>query len=320
MTLYATAQVGPAWGDVYRRGETADAAGTERSIETANIARLSAELDSHPIVAQFQVAETEQSSGSSDAASRPSPAASSTASGPGAGQDQAATGLPPAQAARLTTPWQRPDGNEMPVWLAGGQASMTAMDDNRAQLANEIQYEFISTPLEQVAEYLTDNTGTLFELNLVELDLMGIAPDTPVTIQGSSSIRELLRRTLEPHVLTYRVTESTIEITSEDAAHRQPSLRCYDLAYILPNASHTDSLVNTIQQSIDPDYWLSAGGTASITVVGSMMVVSAADTTHQQLEILLINLSRMNPKNAEQTPNPPAASTMGGMVESGGMF
>jgi hypothetical protein len=32
-----------------------------------------------------------------------------------------------------------------------------------------------------------------------------------------------------------------------------------------------------------------------------MLIVSAPDTTHQEIEILLLNISRMNPKNMEQS-------------------
>lgn len=221
--------------------------------------------------------------------------------GLGGGMGGGSLPSPPKKISDVT--WQTPDNSEVtPVWLAGGKSTMDAMDQNRAVLAQKLDFDFIDAPLDEVINWLTEETGTTFEVNATELDLLGVATDSPVTVRGSGSIRELFRRALDPLELTYRINESTIEVTSKDHAENSPSMRFYDLSYVLPNSSNSDALMNAMQQSIDPDAWLANGGTNSAVMVGSMMVVSAPDTTHQKIEVLLINLAKMNPSNVLEAP------------------
>ena len=201
------------------------------------------------------------------------------------------------------------------------------MEENRAVLAKKIDFEVIDMPIIQVAHKLSEELGVEVEVDVNELDLIGVDPGQPITFRGRGSAREIFRRMLTQYDLTYRVTESTIEITSRDAADADPSTRFYDLAYILPNPSNADAVINAIEQSVDPDSWVNAGGTSSIVLVGSMMVVSAPDSTHQKLELVLINLAQMNPKNVEKpTPQPSygvgfgGGAVMGGVGGGGGMF
>ena len=146
---------------------------------------------------------------------------------------------------------------------------------------------------------LSAQLGLDFEINQAELDLLGIDSDTPVTASGSSSVRDLFRRILEPMELTYRVNESSIEITSIDHASEKPAIRYYDLSYVLPNTAHQSSIQDAIETSIEPDNWVNNGGSSSISFVGPMMIVGAPETIHQQLEVLLMNIAKINPRNLE---------------------
>lgn len=213
--------------------------------------------------------------------------------------------------------WQKPESESDPIWLTGGKVSMLAMEENRLILAEEVAVDYQGTPLSDVLADLTEKTGVKFEANLQELDLIGVDIESPITLSSPpATVRELLRRTLDPLELTYKVTASTIEITSKDGADAEPWVRFYDMSFILPNSSNADTVTNAIQQTIDPDSWLAAGGTSTIVFVGSMMIISAPDSTHQHVEMFLINLARMNPKNAERAPQP--SQLMGG--GPGGMF
>lgn len=217
-----------------------------------------------------------------------------------------------------TIVWQQPQSTEQsePVWLAGGKASMQALEKNRAVLATDINFQFVDVPLNEVVEWLSTQTGTQFELNSTELDMIGLSGDEPINLQGAGSVREFLRRALDSLELTYRVTESTIEITSDEHADREANMRFYDLAYILPNPSNSESVVAAIETTISPDSWVNSGGANSIALVGSMMIISAQDSVHQQIEILLMNLSKMNPANVQRAT--PPISNMGGGYGGGG--
>ncbi len=219
--------------------------------------------------------------------------------------------------------WQRPqsEAGETPAWLAGGEASMQAIEKNRAVLATSIDFEFVETPLQEVVQWLGEQTDTQFELNTAAVEEWGIDVDQLVTVRGKGPVRELIRRVCEPLDLTYVVTESTIEITTLDDGEERRSLRFYDLSYVLPNSANTQSLVNAIQATVVPDSWTEMGGTSSISIVGSMMIVSAPDTVHQSIEILLLNISKMNPQNAAQVvvPSSNLQGGLGGGYGGGGM-
>lgn len=221
-----------------------------------------------------------------------------------------------ASAKQQAVTWERPELAEdsEPSWLAGGRSAMEAIESNREKLSQKLEFDFNAIPLSEIVAWMSEETGVDIELQTAELSLLGVDPNMPVTVSGSASLRELIRRIGEPHELTYIVTESTIEITSRDAAESHDNMRFYDLAYVLPNSENTDALINAIQQSIDPDSWLAAGGTSSITVVGSMMIVNAPDTTHQKIEVLLLNITKMNPKNAAR------ATPVGGLNAMPGGF
>lgn len=238
---------------------------------------------------------------------------------------QAGTGMP-----FVPTPedivWQTPSDAPEPSWLSSRKASVQATEITRTTLGEQIEdYKLLAIPLREVVQLLSEKTGTHFYVNVPELDLLGVDPDEPITIDGpKTSVRAMLRRMLDPFELTYKVRENSIEITSKDAADSEPAIRFYDLSYILPNASNADSVSNAIQESIHPDTWVPNGGTSTCVFVGSMMVVSAPDSTHELIEIMLMNLSQMNPQNVQQATNviPSGYSGGGGMggFGGGGMF
>lgn len=295
--VIASGQIGPAWGD--------SGAGTN----TSNATVIEAPASDQTVVAQM---------GGMGMGGMVAPQPT---------QEQI-DAMNKARAEAATIPWQRPETADgtVPIWLSGGQESIQAMEQNRALLAKNIEFEVVDMPIIEVAQELTEKLGVEIEVDVNELDLIGVAPGDLITFRGSGSVREVFRRMLVQYDLTYRVTESTIEITSRDAADADPSTRFYDLAYILPNPSNADAVTNAIQQSLDPDSWLAAGGTSSIVLVGSMMVVSAPDSTHQKIELFLINLAQMNPKNVEKpTPQASFGGGVGGFQGGvggggGGMF
>lgn len=214
-----------------------------------------------------------------------------------------------------TTEWVRPEteGDEVPAWLSGGRAAMEAIEKNRQILSTKLDFDFHAIPLQQVAVWLTQETGIQFELATEEIELGGLASiDSPITGVGNdASVREIIRRTMSALELTYVVTESTIEITTHDAANESPTVRFYDLSYVLPNSANAAALIKAIQDTVDPlDFQT---GDSTVSLVGSIMMVSALDTTHQKIEVLLLNVAKMNPRNAEQPSSAiPAAGSAGG--------
>ncbi|MEM7475544.1 MAG: RNA polymerase sigma factor [Planctomycetota bacterium] len=214
--------------------------------------------------------------------------------------------------------WAKPE-RDPPGWVRAGSSIVSAMEETRVKMNTELDFEYHQTPLQQVAEELSDQLNVDVEINGVELELLGIDLDTPVTASANSSVRDLFRRILEPLELTYRVNESSIEITSIDHAQMKPAIRYYDLSFVLPNTVHLASIKDATINSISPDSWVENGGNASISFVGPMMIVGAPETIHEQLEILLMNIAAMNPANLEKG-SPSAGSGFGGGGFGGGGF
>jgi hypothetical protein len=141
------------------------------------------------------------------------------------------------------------------------------------------------------------------------------------------SIREFLRRTFKNFDneggLAYTVHESSIEITSKEAADADPAIRYYDLAYVLPNDTHLSSVIQAIEQTISPDSWTSGGGTNTISPVGSMLIISCDEPSHQKIEVMLSRIAAMNKANLEKVSQPYPGGGQpypgGGMGGGGGM-
>ena len=212
--------------------------------------------------------------------------------------------------------WTKPEG-DAPGWLSAGSRAVSGAEKHRMMLSEEIEFDYPGTSLQAVIEDIAGELNVQIEISTDELDLLGVDVETPVTASGRGPMRELFRRILKPLELTYRVNESSIEITSKEDAAANPAIRFYDLSFILPNTANLDSLQNAIQQSIDPDSWYDNGGTSSITNVGSMMVVGAPEETHQKVEVFLMKIGQMNPKNLE---SPVGKRSLGGGSNGGGMF
>lgn len=223
--------------------------------------------------------------------------------------------------------WQRPELAEAgePSWLAGGRTALDDIERNRECLYQKFEFEFKQTSLQEVARWLTEQTGTDFVLNVAEIELEGLADiDSPITAKGRGSVREILRQILDPLEMTYIVNESNIELTTKDNANEEPRIRFYDLSYILPNSANLTALTAAIGQSVAPLDWDTQGGQSTMSIVGSMMIVSAPDMTHHRIEMMLSNISKMNPRNAAQaaqfgSQGGSGGAAMGPAANSGGL-
>lgn len=212
--------------------------------------------------------------------------------------------------------WTKPEG-DAPGWLSAGSQAVSGAEKHRTYLSQELQFDWQGVSLRDAIEQIADDAGVQIEISTDELDLLGVDVDTPVAATGRGPMREVFRRILKPLELTYRVNESSIEITSMEDAKANPAIRFYDLSFILPNTANLESLQNAIQQSINPDSWYDNGGNSSITNVGSMMVVGAPEEVHQKVEVFLMKIGQMNPKNLE---SPVGKRSLGGGSNGGGMF
>lgn len=157
-------------------------------------------------------------------------------------------------------------------------------------------------------------------LNRDELDLIGIDADSSINTSELPDACNGARLTLllAPLELTAIMRNDCLEITSKDSADADPVVRVYDVS-LLVNAPTTkvamrradtmaggntfgghiygdfDTISNVVQQTIDPDSWLAAGGTSSIMPIivdgRGFLVFAAPTSTHQKVAALLTTLN-----------------------------
>ena len=222
--------------------------------------------------------------------------------------------------------WRKPTESDSPNWLEGGNSTAQKIEEIRNITTLETDFDFQSVPLVTAMRHLSEQLNVQIEIDFNELDLAGTDPQEPVTGSGNASVREVFRRTLNPLELTYRITPSTIEITTLDSARSNPTLRFYDLSYVLPNTSNLDSLMNALQSSVNAEDWEVNGGDCTMTNVGSLLIVTATESMHEQIELILSRIAQVDSSNISQSvPVNPGGGMMGGMVGGrgtmgGGMF
>lgn len=185
-------------------------------------------------------------------------------------------------------------GAEQPEWFQTADRIITAKQKLRSTLSLQVAMDFEAAPLSEVVRSLSSELGAHFEIKRSALEELGIEEDVPITISGKGTMRDLFRRMLHPLELTYRVNESTIEITSQEEADENPAVRLYDLSYV-QSTMDLDAIHNAIMQTIDPDSWPMGGG--GIYFVGSMLVIAAPEERQLKVQMLLSKLSKINPQN-----------------------
>ncbi|MCA9191521.1 MAG: RNA polymerase sigma factor [Planctomycetales bacterium] len=220
--------------------------------------------------------------------------------GPVANQAPTEGIVQPAMSGNIQTPkpkrveWQAPEKTDNQAdWVVSGSQSTASIARNREKLLSEISLQFVEQPLGDVFEQLSAELDVDFEIS--SLEHYGIDKDEPITFAGKGTARELLQRILKPLDLTYFVRETCIEIGEPDQGDL--SIRYYDLSFVMHNDSNLAPLYTAIQSAIEPGVWLENGGASTISFVGSIMIVATTEPVHTQIENMLYNLQRINPRN-----------------------
>ncbi len=222
--------------------------------------------------------------------------------------------------------WER---SAPPTWL---EASTEDADFEKvmANLAMPVKVRCEKKPLIQALKLVEAQINTKILLNTVEIGLIGVDAEAPITVEASGKLKDVLALMLAEvenadSGLTWRILPFGIQITSLEDANRELLLRTYDLTYFLPDASHANELVMLITQHVEPDTWLFAGGTNVISHFGSQLVVSAPHRTMLRIENLLARISKQDrdhlkaPKFREDKPvQKEAPVTSAGHSDKGG--
>ena len=167
-------------------------------------------------------------------------------------------------------------------------------------LNTKVPQGFQNTPISEVLQYLTDLTNEPIVLSKSELDEAKITSDTPVTFQARNvTVRTVLRGILSEFGMTYVIRDGTIQVTSIQRAREMLVTRSYPIGDLVigtgqfgnpllwgPGLSQLQmqqnvaQIIETIQSTIDPQSWRSAGGPGTITYhppTGSLIIRQTAE-------------------------------------------
>jgi RNA polymerase sigma factor (sigma-70 family) len=223
-----------------------------------------------------------------------------------------------------TTTWQVQ--GPLPGWMDGelDQEEIKTADALRNKLSKtKIDVQLSGVPLSAVLTSISDQIGVDFFVDEKALEEQVVSPDEPITLmfKNQVAVRDALSLILKPLELTYHIRHGMVVVTGRD--HEKETVRTYDLSYILPDNSTVHELMAVIRTSVQQDVWDMSGGTSTLGVFGSMLIVNANEETHQDLERLLRELARQNRSHIQPAPPAPAPAngSMGGMGGGfGGMF
>ena len=218
--------------------------------------------------------------------------------------------------------WEKPTG-PVPAWLGTKRASIEREDEIRAKLDDRLDMNLNGTPLSQAMATMSKQMNIPIVIDDKALEEENITPDEPITLTVPAvSFRSGLKLILEPLQLTYVIEDEVMRITSKKTSAN--NVRFYDLSSILPDNGLTTELCSGIETMISPDQWQSAGGSSSMTTVGSMLVIAAPHETHTAVEWFLQEVSKQpsanlkprafveKPTKSEKPAAP--AQTVGGMM------
>lgn len=161
----------------------------------------------------------------------------------------------------------------------------------RHALTEPITLQFIGTPLECIADYISDCTVGCCLPILVEIDQPALSKDGRdggITIDVDvvrQPLAECLDQALKPVGLTWIIHNDMLWITTPAAANEILQTRFYRSLKSVPG----DGIVRSITQAIAPSRWADAGGAASIAVVSLSesnhgLVIRAPFQAHRRIE------------------------------------
>ncbi|MBN1910551.1 MAG: hypothetical protein JW818_12475 [Pirellulales bacterium] len=213
---------------------------------------------------------------------------------------------------------------DMPLQLsaAGVSPSMavrkpgkpTAEERILAALSEEAKFEFMESPLEEIAAFLAKHYKISVLLDKKALEDLGIAPDHLISCRLQDlKLRSALNHMLRDLGLTYVILDEALLITSVDQARCPPMLRTeiYDVTDLAgpvappwagPGAATTepkslDALIELVQIHVSPDSWKGSGcgeGEISSGTVGpaQVLIVTQDFQAHFKIQELLTKLRR----------------------------
>lgn len=226
---------------------------------------------------------------------------------------------------KVVIAWPKPTDNK-PAWMARAQKQLESQQSMQLLLDREAELDIQSIPLEAALKILLGKNQVPFQVDELSMEEEGIDSNLRIDFQGRGTIRELLMRMLRPYEMDFAVQGDGVFIASRRGVPLV--VRVYDLTHIANDNQTVGRIAKLIQHMVCPDKWMIAGGLAQSASMGSVLIISATDSVHAEVELFLGQLAAMGPDHllgpllpADQfkaNPLHPAGGGMGGMPGMGG--
>lgn len=248
-------------------------------------------------------------------AQRANPAGSSSTPGNTRDVDEAA----------VVISWPSPTSDK-PAWMARARKQLEMQQAMLLLLDREAEIDIQSIPLEAALKILLGKNQVPFRIDAVSMEEEGIDLELRIDFQGRGTIRELLIRMLRPLEADFAVQGDGVFIASRRGVPLV--VRVYDLTHVANDNQSVGRIAQLVQHMVAPDTWMIAGGIAQSASMGSVLIISATDSVHAEIESFLGQLAAMGADHlqgpllpADQfkaKPIHPLGGGMGGM--GGGMM
>jgi RNA polymerase sigma factor (sigma-70 family) len=152
-------------------------------------------------------------------------------------------------------------------------------------LASTTEFDFFQATLPEIIATLQDKhkISMIIDTRSIEVDgTFDISQrfDLQLKDVAFDEALEILLREMD---LTYYVDRSVLTITTHTAAHMNPLPKFYKL----PNGTTPEVIENIIKTAVDPDVWVEQGGSGSMLMLESGMLISTNYETHREITRLL---------------------------------
>jgi hypothetical protein len=181
-----------------------------------------------------------------------------------------------------------------------------------AALEKRGDWEYVDTPLSDVAAHLSDMAAVPVLLDRKSLEEIGVEVSTPVTIslQGVR-LRSLLVHLADPLELAWHVSQGAVWITTPEACDEHRLVCVYSLRELFPAGASVDeldydSIIAVVTSVIAPETWDHVGGSGSITYIQGKLVISQLHAVQHEIRLLLDQLRQLAELHRLPQPVPSA--------------
>ncbi|MEC8554611.1 MAG: hypothetical protein VXZ82_06350 [Planctomycetota bacterium] len=141
---------------------------------------------------------------------------------------------------------------------------------------------FEEASLSEVAQWLQTQVAIPVILNQVSLDEQGILPSELVTVSLREEPLHLLLDRLIGINVSWRFGDGIIQLESVDSGYLET--KQLNIGKLIDQGFSADRIINTLQQTIEPDSWDQVGGEGNIILLGDVMFVRQTPLNHRKIK------------------------------------